>query len=468
MSNIQTVTSTQSETRTPKPETDLKYVAQDLVRRAMAGGATAAEAVVREGDEFSTLVRLGQVETLKESGSRAVGIRVFFGKRAASTYSSDFSREGLDRMLNSALALAKITSEDPFGGIPEPEQLGQLTADLDLYHQDVYSLPGADRIDYARRAEKAALDFDPRIKNSEGGSFDAATGHKVLANSHGFVGEYRRSYCSVAAIPIAQDDKGAMQRDYWFSVSRDLGHLEPAEQVGRVAAERTIRRLGARKAKTAQVPVIFDPMVAASILEHIFEGVNGDSVYRGASFLAGKLDQRIAGENVTVIDDGTIPGGFGTSPFDGEGIPTRRTVVIENGMLKSYLLNTYTAKKLGLQTTGNASRGLAGTPGIGLGNYFLQPGKRTPKEIIGDVNEGLYVTEFLGHGANLVTGDYSRGASGLWISGGELTYPVEEITVAGNLKEMFFHISEIGSDLEFRGSVASPTIRIDGLTVGGE
>src|ERR1700752_2139866 len=291
--------STQLETRNPKLEIDLKDLAQDMVRRAMAGGATAAEAVVREGDEFSTTVRLGQVETLKESGSRAIGVRVFFGKRATSTYSSYFSREGLDRMLSSALALAKITSEDPFGGIAEAGQLGSLPGDLDLYHDDVYSLSGADRIEYARRAEKAALDYDPRIKNSEGGSFDAATGHKVLANSHGFVGEYRRSYCSVAAIPIAQDDKGAMQRDYWFSVARNLGRLEPAEQVGRVAAERTIRRLGARKAKTAQVPVIFDPMVAASILEHIFEGVNGDSVYRGASFLAGKLGQKIAGDNVT-------------------------------------------------------------------------------------------------------------------------------------------------------------------------
>src|SRR5215475_8578406 len=453
---------------TPKVETDLKELAQDVVRRAMSGGATAAECVIQEGDEFSTLVRLGQVETLKEAGSKSIGVRVFNGKRAANTYSSDFSREGLDRMLKSALALAKITSEDPFGGIPEAGQLGSLTGDLDLYHEDVYSLPGAERIDYARRAEKAALDFDPRIKNSEGGSFDAATGRKVLANSHGFVGEYRRSYCSVAAIPIAQDDKGAMQRDYWFSVSRNLGHLDPAEKVGRIAAERTIRRLGARKAKTAQVPVIFDPMVATSILEHIFEGVNGDSVYRGASFLAGKLDQRIAGESVTIIDDGTIPGGFGTSPFDGEGIPTRRTVVVENGMLKSYLLNTYTAKKLGLQTTGNASRGLAGTPGIGLGNYFLQPGPKSPRDLIAGIKDGLYVTEFLGMGVNLVTGDYSRGASGLWISGGELTYPVEEITVAGNLKEMFFHISEVANDLEFRGSVASPTLRIDGLTVGGE
>jgi PmbA protein len=459
---------TELETRNSKLETDLKEVATDIVARAMKAGASAAECVVREGDEFSTLVRLGQVETLKESGSKSIGVRVFFGKRAASTYSSDFSKQGLDRMLNSALELAKITSEDPFSGIPEASQLGQLQGNLDLYHEDVYSLAGADRIDYARRTEKAALDFDPRIKNSEGGSFDAATGRKVLANSHGFVGEYRRSYCSTAAVPIAQSEDGAMQRDYWYSVARTLKKLDAPEKVGRIAAERTLRRLGARKVKTARVPVVFDPMVSTSILEHIFEGINGDSVYRGASFLAGKLGQKIAGDIVNVIDDGTIPGGFGTSPFDGEGIPTRRTVVIENGVLKSYFLNTYTAKKLGLQTTGNASRGLAGTPGIGPGNYFLQPGSKTPQELIAGIKEGLYVTEFLGQGVNLVTGDYSRGASGLWISNGELTYPVEEITVAGNLKDVFFNISEIASDLEFRGSVAAPTIRIDGLTVGGE
>ena len=459
---------TELDPRNPKLETDIKEIAQDLVARAMAGGATAAECVVREGDEFSTLVRLGQVETLKESGSKAIGVRVFFGQRAASTYSSDFSREGLDRMLKSALELAKITSEDPFSGIPDASQLGQLPGDLDLYHEDVYSLPGSERIDYARRAEKAALDFDSRIKNSEGGSFDAATGHKVLANSHGFVGEFRRSYCSVAVVPIARTEAGAMQRDYWFSVARTLKKLDSPEHVGKTAAERALRRLGARKVKTAHVPIVLDPLVATSILEHIFEGINGDSVYRGASFLAGKLGEKIAGSNVTVIDDGTMAGGFGTSPFDGEGIPTRRTVVIENGVLKSYLLNTYTAKKLGLQTTANASRGLAGTPGIGPGNYFLQPGPKTPKELIGGIKEGLYVTEFLGQGANLVTGDYSRGASGLWISGGEFAYPVEEITVAGNLKDLFFNISEIANDLEFRGAVACPTIRIDGLTVGGE
>src|SRR5437667_199461 len=356
------MSSIELETRNAKTETDLRELAQDIVHRAINGGATAAECVVREGDEFSTLVRLGQVETLKESGSKAIGVRVFNGKRAASTYSSDFSHNGLDRMLKSA----------------------------------------------------------------------------------------------------------AMQRSYWFSGALCLSGLESPEHVGKVAAERTLRRLGAKKVKTAHVPVVFDPLVATSILEHIFEGVNGDSVYRGASFLAGKLGQKIASENVNVIDDGTMPGGFGTAPFDGEGIPTRRTVVIENGVLKSYVLNTYTARKLGLQTTANASRGLAGTPGIGPGNYFLQPGTKTQQQIIGEIKEGLYVTEFLGHGANLVTGDYSRGASGLWISGGELAFPVEEITVAGNLKEMFLNISEIANDLEFRGAVASPSIRIDGLTVGGE
>jgi PmbA protein len=456
------------ETSNPKPATDLQSLATDVVGRATQGGATAAECVVREGDEFSTVVRLGQVETLKESGSKSIGVRVFFGQHAASTYSSDFSRDGIERMVKSALELAKITSEDPYAGIPESGKFGSLSGNLDLYHDDVYSLPGAERIDYARRAEKSALDSDPRMKNSEGGSFDAATGRKVLANSHGFIGEYRRSYCSVSAVPIAQDEQGNMQRDYWYSVARSLAKLESAEQVGEEAARRTLRRLGARKVKTAHVPVVLDPMVARSMLEHIFEGVNGDSVYRGASFLAGRLGQKIAGANVTVIDDGTMPGGFGTSPFDGEGIPTRRTVVIENGVLKSYLLNTYTAKKLGLETTANASRGLAGTPGIGPGNYFLQPGSKTPKQIIGDIKDGLYVTEFLGMGVNLVTGDYSRGASGLWIVNGELAYPVEEITVAGNLKDIFMNISEIGSDLEFRGSVAAPTIRIDGVTVGGE
>lgn len=449
-------------------DASLRELAVSVIARAMKAGATAAEAVVRDGTEFSTVVRLGQVETLKESGSRAIGLRVFLGQRNASTYSSDLTQDGIERLIKGAFDLARVTSEDPYAGIPEPSQLGSLKSDLKLYYNDVYSLPPEERIDYARRAERAALDADPRLKNSDGGSFDAAAGHKVLANSHGFVGEFRRSYCSMSAAPIAQEESGAMQRDYWFTLARTIAKLESPEAVGREAARRTLRRLGARKIASTQVPVVLDPLVAGSVLDNIFDAVNGDAVYRQSSFLAGKLGEKVAASNITVIDDGTIPEGFGTEPFDGEGVPTQRTLVIENGVLKSYLLNTYTAKKLGLKTTGNAARGLAGNPGIGSGNFFLQKGERTPQQIIGEIKRGLYVTQFLGFGVNMVTGDFSRGASGLWIENGEFAYPVEEITVAGNLKDMLNNISEIGNDLEFRGSTAAPTLRIDGMMIAGE
>ena len=448
--------------------TDLREIASSVVSRAMKAGATAAEAIVREGTEFSTLIRMGQVETLKESGSRALGLRVFLGKRAASTYSSDFTEDGIERLVSGALKLAAITSEDPYAGLPEPEEFGSLSGDLKLYFDDVYSLPPEERIEYARRTERAALDTDPRFKNSDGGSFDASDGRKVLVNSLGFVGDYRGSHCSISTAPIAQDEHGNMQRDYWFSSARTLAKLDSPESVGKEAARRTLQRLGARKIASTKVPVVLDPMVALTILDNIADAINGDAIYRHSSFLTGKLDEKIAGSNITMVDDGTMPGGFGTSPFDGEGVPSRRTVVIENGVLKSYLLNTYTARKLGLRTTGNAARGLAGNPGISSGNFFLQPGTRTPQQIIADVKQGLYITDFLGFGVNLVTGDFSRGAGGMWIENGEFAYPVEEITVAGNFKDMLNNISEIGNNLEFLGSTACPTLRIDGMTIAGQ
>jgi PmbA protein len=329
-------------------------------------------------------------------------------------------------------------------------------------------MPAAERIEYARRAEAAALSADLRLKNSDGGSFDAATGYKVMANSRGFVGEYRRSYCSVAAMPIAQTEQGGMQRDYWFSSARTLGKLASPESIGAEAARRTLRRLNARRVATQRVPIVFAPEIARSLVGNIFEAANGDSVYRGASFWADQLGKQVASSNVTVIDDGTIPGLFGTAPFDGEGLPTRRTVIVENGVLKNYLLNTYTGRKLSMQSTGNASRGLAGTPGIGAGNLFLENGSVSPQQLLADVKVGFYVTELMGFGVNMVTGDYSRGAAGLWIENGELTFAVEEITIAGNLKEMLNNVTAIANDLEFRGAAASPTLRIDGMTIAGE
>jgi PmbA protein len=451
---------------------DMQQLAADVVDRALRAGATEAEAVIREGDEFSTVVRLGQVETLKESGARGIGLRVFLGAsgayRTANTSTSDFSEAGLAHLISGAIDLAQVTSQDPFAGLPEPSAMGQLSADLSLYYDDVYSMPTAERIEYARRAEAAALSADPRLTKSDGGSFDAATGHKVMANSRGFVGEYRRSYCSLSAMPIAETEKGAMQRDYWFSSARTLARLDSPESIGAEAARRTLRRLNARRVATQRVPIVFAPEIARSLIGNIFEAANGDSIYRGASFWTNQLGQQVASANVTVIDDGTMPGLFGTSPFDGEGLPTRRTVIIENGILKNYLLNTYTGRKLNMPSTGNASRGLAGTPGIGAGNLFLQNGTVSPQQLLADLKVGFYVTELMGFGVNMVTGDYSRGAAGLWIENGELTFAVEEVTIAGNLKEMLNNIAAIADDLEFRGAVASPTLRIDGMTIAGE
>jgi PmbA protein len=457
---------------------DLRQLASDVLARALKAGATDAEVVLYQGDEFSTLVRLGQVETLKESGSRAVGLRVFIGQRTASTSSSDFSRESLDRLVQGAVTLARITSQDPFAGLPDPSEFAQHDAAAQhLYFDDVNQQPPADRIRIARSVEAAALAFDTRIQNSGGGDFDTATSHKILMNSRGFTGEYRRSYCGFSAQPIAHEPDGRMQRDYWYSAARSTRLLEDPVAIGQEAARRTLQRLGARQVPTQQAPVVFSPEIARSIVGNIFDAANGDAIYRHASFFAGMLGERVAGENVTVIDDGTMvfdhdgsikAGGFGTAPFDGEGLPTRRTVLIENGILRSYVTNTYTARKLGLaSSTGNASRSLAGNPGIGAGNFFLQPGTLTPAQIIADVKSGLYVTETMGFGVNLVTGDYSQGAAGLWIENGELAYPVEEITIAGNLKDMYKNISAIGNDLTFRTATAAPTLRIEGMTIAG-
>ena len=451
---------------------DLESLTADVVALAMKAGATDAEAVVREGDEFSVNVRMGAVETLKESGSRGLGLRVFHGRRSASASTSDLTADGIRQLLDGAMALVKVTEEDPFTGLPETSEFGSLSCDLHLYYDDVYSLQGPERIEWARRAEAAALAADPRITNSDGGSFDAATGRMVLANSRGFVGGYRTSYAGVSAAPLAMDANGQMQRDGWWTSARRLADLESPEAIGKEAARRTLRRLGARRVPTQRVPIVFAPEVARSLIGSVFEAASGDSIWRSASFLAGKLDAKIAASNLTIVDDNTMmlltgAGGFGTSPFDGEGLPSQRTVVVEEGTLRSYLLNTYTARKLGLKSTHNASRGLAGTPGIGCGNLYLEPGTLSAEEIIRDVQAGLYVTSLMGFGTNIVTGDYSRGATGLWIENGQLTHAVEEVTIAGNLGEMLMNVAAIGNDLEFRGAVASPTLRIDGMTVAG-
>ncbi|MFC6645404.1 TldD/PmbA family protein [Granulicella cerasi] len=468
-----------------KNENDLRALTEQAVELAIKAGASAAEAVAFEGDEFGVSVRLGEVEQLMESGSRAIGIRVFFeadgGQRTASVSTSDLSAESLRSVVSNAVQLARVTGVDPFAGLPEADAYGSLDVDsLALHFDDIESIPPAERIAIAKRCEAAAMAHDTRIQNTKGADFDLSTSHRVMTNSRGFQGEYRRSYCGFSASPIAQDTVGSMQTGYWYSSARTPRLLEEPEAIGRIAAQRALRRLGARRMPTQQCPVVFAPEVARGLMGNLLNAADGDAIYRNASMFAGKLGEQVAGENITIVDDGTMVfdrttqggetirvGGYGTSPFDGDGLRTRRTVVIERGVLKELMLNTYTARKLNMQSTGKASRGLAGAPGIGGGNYFLEPGTITPEQLIAEIPNGLYVLSTMGFGTNLVTGDYSQGVSGLWIENGELAYPVEEITIAGNMKEMFRNVTAIANDLDFRGAGAVPTVRIDGMTLAG-
>ena len=441
-------------------------IVTSAVEKARARGATGVECTLSEGEEFSVTVRMSEVETVKEAGSRAAGIRVLVGQRAGSSYTSDLTPEGIARMLDAAFEIVEITTEDPFAGLPDSRDLGTLPGDLQLYSDDIEALSTPQKIELARRAEAAALSFDPRITNSKGASFDTVTGRHVFANSLGFQGEYRSSYCSISVMPVAKEGT-VMERDYWHSSARRFSGIDQPEEVGRIAAERVIRRLGAKKVETQKVPVIFEPRTARSLLDHVFDAIDGRSIYRSASFLAGKLGEKIAADSVTIIDDGTLPGLMGTSPFDDEGVPSRRTVVIENGVLRNYLLNSYAARKLGLHTTGNASRGVTGNAGISNGNFYLEKGSQSQQEMIRGVKNGFFVTELIGQGVNIVTGDYSRGAAGIWIREGELAFPVSEVTIASTLQEMLAGIVGIGDDLRFRGSMESPTLMIREMTVGG-
>lgn len=441
-------------------------LATDLLAMARRRGATEADVVIADGENLSVQVRLGAVDRLTKAREKRLGLRVFVGKRSACTSTSDFSPDSLQQLVAQTCTLADAVVEDPVSGLPAADQMAGDQPDLDLY--DDTKLDTDRQIELAKRAEAAALAMDERITNSEGADFDSSSGRVVLGNSHGFVGEYRSSSFSLAVSPIATDPRtGSMQRDAWYAVQRKFSKLEAPEAVGIEAARRTVRRLGARKVGTKRVPVVFDQDMAGSLLGNLCSAISGYSLYKGASFLTGQLGKPLAPEYITVYDDGRMAGGLGSRPFDGEGLPTRKNTIVERGVLKSYLLDTYSGKKMGLPSTGNASRSVGESPSVGPTNFYLVPGAKTAQEIIGTVKDGLYVTELIGFGINMVTGDYSRGAAGFWIENGELAYPVEEITIAGNLKQMYREIELVGSDLVFRGRIASPTLKIAEMMVAG-
>jgi PmbA protein len=442
-----------------------KDFASDVANRAVKRGASAADVVIRERTEFSVAVRVGEVEKLKQSTDQGLGLRVLIDGRQASVSGSDFSPDAISTLIEEAVELARLTSPDDTAGLPDSQELATTIHNLDLYDEAIVSLSTEEQIEMALRAERAAQAYSNQIINFDGGGFDSGRGLAILANSLGFAGEYRATSCSLASVPVAAED-GKMQRDYWYDERRKLSEMDSPEVIGVMAAKRTLRKLGGRSVPTQAVPVVLEPTMARDLLGDIFSAASGESIFRKASFLVGQLGEKIANERLTVIDDGTMVRGLGSRPFDGEGLPTRQTVVIRSGVLESYLLNAYTARKLGLKSTANAGRGLTGAPGVQAGNLYILPGPHSQDEIIKSVSKGILITELLGFGVNIVTGDYSRSASGIWIENGELSFPVQGVTIAGNLKEMLNSIEMVGNDLDFRGRVVSPTLLIGSMTIG--
>ena len=434
---------------------------------AKAKGASQGDVVMAESQSFFVTARVGEVEKISQAGEKRLGLRLFFSNSSGSASTSDISKKSIEKLVDDTIRIAKVTAQDPHGGLPEAAELARNLPDLDLSDEAGRGISVDEKIQIALDAEHSALAYDSRISNSEGAEFSNQFGRVIYAGSQGFSGEYSGSTFGHSVAPVAKQN-GAMQRDYWYSSNRKFAKLESPRSVGEKAAQRVLRRLGARKVKTCAVPVVFDPEMAASLLRNLASALSGYALYKGASFLTGKLGTRIGSDLLTVIDDGTIPGALGSRPFDGEGLPTRKKIVVDRGELRSYLLDSYSARKLGMKSTGNASRSVGDAPGVAPANFYLEAGKDSSEAIIGSVKSGLYVTEMIGFGVNMVTGDFSRGAAGLWIENGEIAYPVEEITVAGNLKEIFQNIEMAGSDLEMRGRIASPTLKISQMTVAGE
>jgi PmbA protein len=415
-------------------------------------------------------VRGDEIDFVKQARERTLGIRALVGGarglRSAHTSTSDLAPEAVDRMVEATVALARATAEDPAAGLPDGG-FAEDDPELALSDPRDRDVPVEDRIESARRAEAAARALDPRIVNSEGSQAASGLSRVVYANTRGFLGAYETASHVLACEPLARQD-GSLQRDAWWTTSHRLADLEPPERVGRRAAERALRRLGARRVRTQEVPVLFDPVTAPSLLSHVAACVNGQAVYRETSFLAGRMGERVASELVTVIDDGRLPGGLGSRPFDGEGLPTRRTAILRRGRLESWLLDAYSARKLGLAPTGSAARGPASAPTAAPTNLWLEPGSGTLEDLVASTERGLLVTELIGMGFHPVTGDYSRGAAGLWIERGEIVHPVEEVTIAGNLGDMLAGIDAVAGDLVWLGRVASPSLRVSRMTVAGE
>lgn len=435
---------------------DLQQLTQDVIQQARLAGATACEAEINQGFGQNVTVRLNQVETIEYNRDKGLGVTCYFGQQRGHASTADLSPQALSDTVAKALAIAKYTAEDEYAGLPEAEMLAKEFPNLDLYHP--WDLPVEDAIALAQKCEAAALAVDTQINNSEGASISTQESQFVYGNSLGFIGGYPTSRQSISCAVIAESEAG-MQRDYWYTTARAANALQDAQAVGRIAGERTLRRLNGRKLKTRQAPVIFEAPVAAGLLGSFVSAVSGGNLYRKTSFLMDSLGQQLFSPFVQIVERPHLPAGLGSAPFDNEGVRTRDRAVIQDGVLQGYFLSTYSARKLGMQSTGNAG---------GSHNLIIQSGDYDFAALLKNMGTGLVVTELLGQGVNQITGDYSRGAAGFWVEGGEIQYPVEEITIAGNLKDMFKHIVAVGNDVLIQGSRQTGSIWIDNMTIAGD
>ncbi|MCG6863168.1 MAG: metalloprotease PmbA [Chromatiaceae bacterium] len=434
----------------------LEQIVENLLAEAARQGATAAEAAASTSAGLETTVRLGEVETVEHTRDNGLGITVYMGHRKGSASTSDLGPEAVRDAVAAACAIASHTQEDPCTGLADPQRMATRAPDLDLYHP--WALQLEDAIGLAIECEDAARAADPRVVNSEGASVTSHNGIHVYGNSQGFVGGYPTSRHGLSCAVIGQEGE-SMQRDYWWSAARAAEDLEPAASVGRRAGERAVARLGARQISTRQAPILFSAQIAAGLVRHLVSAITGASLYRQASFLLDHLDRQIFPELVRISEEPLLPRGLASAPFDGDGVATAPKDLVAEGVLRSYLLDAYSACRLGMETTGNAG---------GVRNLQVAMGEMDRDALIREMHTGLFVTELMGHGINPVTGDYSRGAAGFWVERGEIQFPVEEITIAGNLKQMFLGLAAVGDDCDFTGSTRTGSWLIDGMTIAGK
>jgi PmbA protein len=454
---------------------DLPEAAKAALKATLDAGATSADALALEGRETRVEVRKGELESSRESGSRGVGVRAFRDGRAGSAYTTDLSPEGLRRCGRKAAEMSAVAGSDAAAGLPDPAHRSPPVPVEGVDDPEFEGYDPARGIESAKAAEAAAFAADRRITNSYGAAARASRSRAAIAASDGFEGSFRRTRFSLEVGVAAEEEGGALQQDSWETASTVLSRLEDAEAIGREAARRTLRGLGWRKVATQRVPIVLDPECAAAFAAEVAKACCGDFLARSATFLADSLGEAVASPRFTLVDDPSLPGGLGSRPFDMEGAGVSRRAIVEEGVLRRFLFDTYTLRKVAAEAPerakggapGNASRGLGGPTSVGVSNLYVEPGKRTPGEILASVDEGFYVTRFMGFGVNTTTGDFSQGAAGLWIRKGRLDHAVQEVTLAGNLAEMLRGVEEVANDLERRSEIAAPTMRLAPMTVSG-